>query len=328
MTNDAPPLLDTAPPTPDINGTLPHPDFPDVAVQFVTVTPELATQWLERNIDRQRRFNDLTAVRYGGDMVAGDWLFTGDAIRFNADGRLIDGQHRLTAIKSSQTAQVMLVITGLDTDAMDAIDGGRKRTYIDQLYRSEIPNPTTVAGIVRRLWYWTNGNYGMRGMPRIANNPLANVAPSVQMLNKTWDIMMKQGIDPVAVTRWAMTANRHLSGPSAPVWGLIYIVLTQINIDLRERFFFELLEGVFESEDTDWPTRVLSRRLQAVKNKVAVSHEDFEWLHLIFQAFNAWSIGQRISQLKLPARPVRWHTLVMPVGYVERESDQQGDDQR
>lgn len=98
----------------------------------MTVTPEQAAKWLESNIANR----DVRTVRvreYATAMSEGRWLYTADPIRFDEDGRLIDGQHRLLALVKAGLPLEMHVVRGLSRDAQDAVDTGAARTASDAL---------------------------------------------------------------------------------------------------------------------------------------------------------------------------------------------------
>lgn len=100
---------------------------------FVTVTPETARNWLALNRkNRSLRKSDLD--RYKRDMIAGNWHLAGDPIRFGTDGRLLDGQHRLTAIIQTGATLPLLVVRGVQLDAQKVMDSGRRRTASDALF--------------------------------------------------------------------------------------------------------------------------------------------------------------------------------------------------
>jgi hypothetical protein len=58
----------------------------------------------------------------------------GESIKFDVDGFLKDGHHRLTAIKESGTTQTMLVITGCGHT--ETIDKGKSRSMKDTMVMS------------------------------------------------------------------------------------------------------------------------------------------------------------------------------------------------
>lgn len=91
------------------------------------ITPELAQQWLERNV-RNRPMSENTVIAYGLDMLEGRWQYDGAPIRFDTDGNLIDGQHRLKACIDSGVSFENDVIFGLPPEAILTIDIHRPRT--------------------------------------------------------------------------------------------------------------------------------------------------------------------------------------------------------
>lgn len=98
----------------------------------VTVTPEQAAKWLDRNV-ANRTVRPSRVKEYAAAMQEGRWLYTADPIRFDEDGRLIDGQHRLMALVRADLPVDMHVVRGLSRDAQDAVDTGAARTASDQL---------------------------------------------------------------------------------------------------------------------------------------------------------------------------------------------------
>ncbi len=97
-----------------------------------TVTPDIALAWLTANV-ANRNLSKATVVKYANDMANGAWELTGDPIRFDIDGNLIDGQHRLHACILADTPFETSVIYGLDPHIQDVIDGGRARRAGDVL---------------------------------------------------------------------------------------------------------------------------------------------------------------------------------------------------
>jgi len=100
-------------------------------METVRVTPEIAQHWLTFNVsNRKLRQENLSRLQL--DMERGDWRQQGDPIRF-AFGKLLDGQHRLTAIVLSGQTIPMLVVHGIDPETQANMDTGRSRTPQDVL---------------------------------------------------------------------------------------------------------------------------------------------------------------------------------------------------
>jgi hypothetical protein len=68
-----------------------------ITFELVCVTPEMAKEWLTRNIDN-RELQPGTVDGYARDMAAKNWQVTHQPIAFDDLGHLKDGQHRLWAI--------------------------------------------------------------------------------------------------------------------------------------------------------------------------------------------------------------------------------------
>ena len=67
-------------------------------MDVVMVNPSLARDWLGLNWDRNRYIRDARVLQYRQAMMAGQWRLTHQGIAFDKDGKLIDGQHRLSAL--------------------------------------------------------------------------------------------------------------------------------------------------------------------------------------------------------------------------------------
>lgn len=123
----------------------------DPSVEWAVITPDTAKDWLKSN-KKNRRPVERTVRMYAEEMAAGDWRKTGDAIRFDDDGLLIDGQHRLHAcIKSGKNFEA-LVIRGLATDAQDVMDSGLRRTLYHTLTIEGVKNASSCAAIATLLY--------------------------------------------------------------------------------------------------------------------------------------------------------------------------------
>jgi hypothetical protein len=129
-----------------------------IRVAEETVTPDRAKAMLA-NIKNDRPLSDYTVLNYAETMRQGDWKFNGDPVRLNAEGKLIDGQHRLHAIVKSGKAQHMLIISGLNSDVFDTIDVGKRRSPADLLGIAGYKNVNALAATIRALIIYESGVY-------------------------------------------------------------------------------------------------------------------------------------------------------------------------
>jgi hypothetical protein len=128
-----------------------------IKMEAIKVTPKIATEWLEKNTNN-RSIRDYHVEALARDMREGRWKINGDTIRFDAEGNLADGQHRLWAILNSGTTQQMFVVRGISVDAFDTIDSGALRTAGDALHRSGFTNTNHLAAATRVLNWYDHGH--------------------------------------------------------------------------------------------------------------------------------------------------------------------------
>lgn len=90
------------------------------------ITPKIAEEMLSTSL-YNRKINRSRVSQYKEAMEADEWYIS-DAIKFDSDGHLIDGHHRLIAISKCTKAIPCLIITGLPKESIKGIDLGQSRT--------------------------------------------------------------------------------------------------------------------------------------------------------------------------------------------------------
>lgn len=98
-----------------------------------TITPEMAVIYLENNFSNNRNISWVKVKAYVEAMKRGEWELINDAICFDDKGKLINGQHRLAAVRESGIAVEFLVTRGLPRSSASKMDIGRKRTAAERL---------------------------------------------------------------------------------------------------------------------------------------------------------------------------------------------------
>ncbi|WP_009963662.1 hypothetical protein [Verrucomicrobium spinosum] len=109
--------------------------IPGISSVAVQLTPEMARRMLERNL-RNRKLSEQVVDKYVEEIRNDEWRLTPAAVGFDCEGRLVDGQHRLTAIVKSRRTVPMIVTTGLPAAAQEKVDRQRRRSLFDALYLS------------------------------------------------------------------------------------------------------------------------------------------------------------------------------------------------
>ena len=119
------------PPVPAVTAT-------DLSSEVMTVTPALAQRWLEKNHPSNRPVAWRRVEAFANDMRMGAWKLTHQGICFDAEGYLIDGQHRLQAVVNADVAVPMLVVRN------------RLGTYHDPIDRVGPRSVATIMGMTTR----------------------------------------------------------------------------------------------------------------------------------------------------------------------------------
>lgn len=125
-------------------------------VSIVKITPEVAKEYLEKNTDNYRKYNQRTVDKYADDMKHGLWQENGMPIVFSKDGKLADGQHRLMAIvKSGATIETLVV-----EDSMASFfDCHKKRTTKDTLKANGYSGYATSLTVIGAISMLLSGKY-------------------------------------------------------------------------------------------------------------------------------------------------------------------------
>lgn len=102
-----------------------------VETKLITMTPELAKKYLEKNIsNRPLRNNGVDYI--AGIIKRGEWEVTHQGIAIDENGLFIDGQHRLHGIIKAGIAVDILVTTGVSRKSYGVIDGQLPRNLSDK----------------------------------------------------------------------------------------------------------------------------------------------------------------------------------------------------
>ena len=119
----------------------PHPNGFNVAFEKDTkpkfevmdITPDMAKKILAHRNKNNRPIRYTHLEKLSDAIEKGEWKVTNQGIAFDADGNLIDGQHRLAAILQTRQTVKMMVATNMDAGIFDVVDTGSKRSTGDAL---------------------------------------------------------------------------------------------------------------------------------------------------------------------------------------------------
>lgn len=265
-------------------------------IRKINVTAVTAAAWLKSN-KRNRPISETVVQRYRADIVAGRWVYTADPIRFSDEGKLLDGQHRLTALSTVPGAVLpMLVITGLPDDTQLFMDQGRKRTAGGQLALLGVLNSNNVAAASKLYLIWHRGLM-------FKDNKVAQLitAPQIQEWVAANDDLVRIGNE----NHKQIISN---DGPPSVALTAFY-KFTEIDPDDAAMFFRALATGIGLAEGS--PILALDRRLRRLRRDgLKMSTRDH--LALFIQAWNAFRTGKRMTKFQRPVGGL-WNEENYPV---------------
>lgn len=123
------------------------------------ISPEVAAHWLETFNAYNRSLRRGHIARLTRDMQDGMWQgLNAETICFDTQGRLIDGQHRLSACVNSGIPIISLVVRGVPDDCYMTKGIGAKKHLADFLHPEGHKNALLLASTARIVALWMDGN--------------------------------------------------------------------------------------------------------------------------------------------------------------------------
>ena len=243
-----------------------HSKTPTVVI--AQITPATAKMILESYNTENRALSPSLVARYTKAMNDGRWLFTGESIIFSKT-RLLNGQQRLTACIQANVSFDSVVVFGVDDEAFEVMDTGKKRSAGDVLGMLGVPYSNTVAAIIRFTTIWDKGT-----RTRQLWAPLDNDEIVLQ-----WYQRMST-LDSVPIAQKASKAGLPMS---STIGALHWLASQKCKRDADE-FFTRLVEGIGFDGRKD-PAYVLRNRLIAG----SVNGKQIERVTVVNFVANAWN---------------------------------------
>lgn len=115
--------------------------------EIVRMTPEMAKKYLENNFEKNRSIKAYKVDQYASDMMSGRWDINAcDPIMISETGKLLNGQHRLTALVKTGRTLIMEVRTNVPEESYVNMDQGACRTISEMI---DIKQPASVSAVAR-----------------------------------------------------------------------------------------------------------------------------------------------------------------------------------
>ena len=121
-------------------------------INVLSITPQIAKDILERSngVFKNRSLNKPTVNRYAEDMINGRWMLTGDPIKMDENGILLDGQHRLNALIKADKTIDFIVVEEIPIESVQYMDSGLRRSIEQGLQFNGVEFEKGVVSVVRK----------------------------------------------------------------------------------------------------------------------------------------------------------------------------------
>jgi len=257
-------------------------------IEIRDISPALAEEMLSTNANNNRRKSQNLIRQYARDMIAGKWEITGEAIKFDTNGRLIDGQHRLSAVIASKKTVRMAVITGLAPKVIHVLDTGKSRSGQDALTIAGFTeNANHVSALARKIIGYEGGTGDVLhgNKIRLRGQTITN--------REILDYAAKNDLQPYVRFSLSLDKKQITRIMSATEWAFVFWLLSQSDPKAATEFCSRL--ATLDSVPLQSPIRVLFERL----TKSAVKLSSKQTLMAIVTAWNAWRTGQDLPRIRV-----------------------------
>lgn len=250
---------------------------------IMRVTPRVAEEWLGKN-ESNRNLRPPRVAQLVRDMRAGNFALTGDSIKFDWNGNLIDGQHRLTAVRDSGVTITIevLVVRGLAPTVRAVIDTGARRSAGDALRMAgKNAGTRSMAATIRLLIAVREGS-----LVRAGDSPREVTHSEVVGFYDANAELLDYAI------AFANRHNRKLNARPAPLAASMFIA-GQKDLGAFTAFITSAAELEF-GPDGD-PKRALYKRLSTLRDE---RHESSEEMYFILRAFVGHLASENLTHMK------------------------------
>jgi hypothetical protein len=259
--------------------------LPAVKQKIMTITPQVAADFLLKNIrNRPLKTENVEFIAY--QLKMGKWKTGPDAIAFDYNDNLINGQHRCEACIKTGISFESNVMYNLEPDAYNTIDTGIKRSGGDALSSLGTGFPQVKAALIKMLLLHKKNNLVSQNEGGIKLKITNQMIVDFYTKNsKKVDAATKTGQDVYS------SPNRLFS--SATIGAFAYI-FNEID-EQDSALFFEMFKS---GEGLSAKHPVLILRNQLIKDlsglKKYPTRVKYEWL---IECWNAYRANKTITRI-------------------------------
>jgi len=272
--------------------------------KLTVITPAMASAWLDKTEEaiqagkfRQRPIREMTVNRYANDIRNGAWIPTHQGIAISDDHLILDGRHRLLAVKKTGVPTAMLVTDDIPTPKqnngrqvtfMDVIDGGANRSIANQLSISHgLSNANNWTSVANSIAWFVIGSRHVR----LTINNILYLTQSVLPAEVEW--VVNYGINN-QVNKRSILWGQWNTGP---------LVLYRWAYPNKAKEFADMFYGM-EGLERGMPAHQLIQWFTA--NRARVRTDRLPSMCATANAIRAFHEGEKLEQLRSSAEARSW----------------------
>lgn len=271
-------------------------------VTIENITPAVAEEWLGSMV-ANRKVSDALMLDYAIAIEQENWALNGETIKFDARGRLFDGQHRLRGCILAGKPFKSYVVRGVaDERAFSTVDAGKQRTIGDIFGMDGWTGALTASAAATLLFLYRENRIGWNGpifdrlkkKSQVAAGMTQHIRPRHAVQKEDALRFARDNHEALqAAVKFAIShrSKQHFFGS---VLAACYFLFAEKARMQAEQFFTDLAEGTgLEARDPVW---VLRERLASLARKKSRTHR---WVSmgLTIKAWNKRRSGERVQTL-------------------------------
>ena len=257
-----------------------------VETRKLVITPNMAQSFLDNDNFGNRNIRKDRVDLYKKLILEDQWEYNGASIKFSKDGKLLDGQHRLTAVVKANKSITSLVVFGLEEKTKHTIDAGIVQNLSDSLRKESYENARSLSPVLKMI-----DNYEKK-KPVTRKTLLSNFY--------ILELVERHPLLPETIKKSKKYAQKIKSVKSSIV-NFLYYIFYKINDKETEYFFNSLATGANLSEES--PILHLRNRIGVESSQKKVfknsKEKDDYQIKIIIKAWNFKRQCRTCKQLKL-----------------------------
>ena len=280
-------------------------DLPVIDCAYVDVTIEMAYDFLNRTAIQNRDITQATVHKYARKIIDNRWKVTGETLKFDKDGNLLDGQHRLWGfIETGLKSAVFLCMYNIPPDSQPFMDGQKVRTPANTLEMKGHLNARTLGATVKMLNEYEAGLMPGSNQWRVAldNEQTLVYAQSNPDVEKSVEAVLS-------------TPGLKALGKPATV-SFAHTITHRLNAVVAEDFWKRIAEADYDGPRD--PVMRIREKLLVAKSQPHHVHSGTAVAAYIFKAWNAAVRGRQIGNINWTQRGDKMEKFPVPIATARR----------